>query len=140
MRSRIGIALAVVVAIGLVGFTGGAVAHPNAGASGNCDNSNSGGSGSVQVSNNPDLVDGPGEVTSVANGVALFAENASANPQGSDACDGEEDDDYIEAHASGGSPFPPGGVQVCYSDANDDTSPSEDNVNQGGHYDNEYCE
>lgn len=140
MKSRIGIALAVVVAIGLVGFTGGAVAHPNAGVSGNCDNSDGGGSGSVQVSDSPDAVD-PAEVQSIVDGLALFGQNFTANPQGNNGCDGrdpgdstEDNDDYIEAHASGSGQ----GVQVCYSDGNDESSPSQENVNTG-HADNEHC-
>lgn len=130
--------------VALVGFVGGAVAHPNAGVSGNCDDGQEGGGGGVQVAENPNVVS-PNEVNSIVEGLAHFGQNF--DPEGSNACDGrdpgdsdEDDDDYIEAHVSGSGPFPNTGAQVCYSDGNDDTSPSEDNVNTGGHYHNVHCD
>lgn len=129
--SRMALGMALIAIAVLVGATGPAVAHPNAGASGNCDADTTQGDGpAVEVSQWPNLVT-PGEVQQTVSELAYYATN---NPQNNDSCDGSEGDDYIEAHASG----PNNGAQICYSDGNDESSPGRQNVNVG-HSDTGYC-
>lgn len=133
MRERIPI-LAVVAVLVLASSAGTAVAHPNAGASANCgDGDDASGDDLVRV--DPDQPEPePVEAVVAAEEVVTFGAAKATDPSSENVCDGEEDDDYVEAHVAGGDT----GVQVCYSDAND-RDPGANNVDRT-HAHNGYCE
>lgn len=121
-RSIATIGIAVVVAVSFLFVGVGAVAAhdggTDVGASGNCDDANNGGGGSVGVGGE-DTVDatGPDEIQSTVQGLAWYAQQRPGDSSG-DACDGGDESgednsyDYIEAHAGPG--------QFCFSQQNNE--------------------
>lgn len=123
----VGIATVVAVAILFGAGVGMTMAHDggnDVGASGNCDDGESGGGGSAGASYDGS-VDGTNasETESVINGSTHYAEQYDGSD---DPCDNHKSDydsyDYAEVHAWG--PNGENGVQYCYS---------ENNSNDNGH-------
>lgn len=111
MRGRV-ILTAIAVASMLIAGASGAAVADSIGASGSCDKGDSGGQGDAYVDPSGQSADAtdPGEVQSVIAGLQRAAQT-QANCEGSeDDADGNGQDDYIEAHATGS----PGTIQVCY--------------------------
>lgn len=132
MRAKLIITAVLAMSMLVMGATGSVAAHDGGtqvGASGNCDDANgNGGGGSVGVGGE-DGVDAvsPSEVQNTAEGLAFFAQQKNDNPDRPDTCDGSDDTsdtsdpeegdddyDYLEAHAGAQG----NSVQYCYSEDN----------------------